>query len=239
MKSITTVVLLATAAGGLGLMAPLAEATMVATTVTNAGTYSYNYSPWDGVSVNGGTASGTSLSIPSSANPSSDLYVQTGLIASGTYGVSNYTTNPGTMTWDFQTASGLAFGSGFSFSAGGLNNESNSSNSTMTGAYSTDNGSTYTTFYNNSNQSIGLDSTQVVSGVNLTGATQLLVQFAIQNASSNQIAFFWGSTDPMTRAFMLSGNVVATPTPEPAPLVLFAAGAVGLLLIARKRKIAR
>ena len=235
MKSTTIVVLLAAAAGALGLTAPLAEASLVTTSITNAGAYSYNYSPWDGVTVNGGTPSGTSATIPTAANPSSaDLYVQVGFIAGGTYGVSNATTNADTMTWDFQTAPGLALGSGFTFSAGGLNNDTSS---TMTGAYSTNNGATYNTFFNNNNKSQGLDSTQFVSGVDLTGTTNLLVQFTLQDSAANQAAFFWGSSDPMGRAFILSGNVVATP--EPAPLALFAVGAVGLVLLARHRKLAR
>ncbi len=234
MKSLTNVVLLIAAAGAVGLMTSSASANLTTTAVTTAGAYSYNYSPYDGVSVNGGTPSGLSTVIPAAANPSStDLYVQVGFWAGGTYGISNSTTNADTMTWDFQTAPGLAFGSGFSFSAGGLNNDSNS---TMTAAYSTNNGATYTTFFNNSNASQGLDSTQSVTGVNLAGATNLLVQFSLQDSVANQAAFFWGSTDPMSRAFMLSGNVVATP--EPAPLALFAVGAVGSLLIARRRKTA-
>ena len=235
MKTAPNLVLLAAAAGALGLISASARASLTTTPVTTAGTYSYNYSPYDGVSVNGGPASGTSTTIPTAANASSaDLYVQVGFIAGGTYGVSNATTNSDTMTWDFQTAPGLAFGSGFTFSAGGLNNDTNS---TMTAAYSTNNGATYTTFFNNNNKSQGLDSTQFVSGVNLTGTTQLLVQFTLQDSAANQAAFFWGSTDPMGRAFILSGNVVATP--EPATLAPFAAGAVGLLLMARHRKLAR
>lgn len=198
----------------------------------------YNYSPWDGITVDGGTASGTSLSIPTVANASSsDLYVQTGFVASGTYGISNSTTNSDTLTWDFQAPSGQAFGSGFSFSAGGLNGDHSS---TMTGAYSTDNGTTYTTFYNNDNAAQGLDSTQSVSDVNLNGATNLLVQFTLQDSAPNQAAFFWGSSDPMNRAFMLSGTMIGTTTttPEPASLALLGLGAVSLLLITRKRKTA-
>lgn len=234
MKSATHLVLVAAAAGTLSLMSPSARASLTTTPVTTAGTYSYNYSPWDGVSVNGATPSGTSATIPTAANASSaDLYVQVGFWAGGTYGISNATTSSDTMTWDFQTAPGLAFGSGFSFSAGGLNNDGAS---TMTGAYSTDNGATYTTFFNNNNAAQGLDSTQSVSGVDLTGKTNLLVQFTLKDSSANQAAFFWGSSDPMTRAFILSGNVVATP--EPAQMALFGLGAVGLLLVARKRKTA-
>ena len=236
-KAHSLMVVAAAVAGALGLMAPRAQASLVVTPVSAAGTYSYNYSPFDGVSVNGGTPSGTSTAIPTAANPSSsDLYVQTNFVASGTYGVSNSTTNSDTMTWDFQTAPGLAFGSGFSISAGGVNNDVGS---TMTGAYSTDGGSSYTQFYNNSgpaslNAGV-VDYTNSVS-VNLSGVTNLLVQFTIKDSVANQIAFFWGGSDPMNRAFILSGNVVATP--EPASLSLFGAAAAGLLLVARKRKTA-
>lgn len=234
MKFATSMVLAAAAA--LGLTASMASASLTTTAVTNAGTYSYNYSPWDGVSVNGGTPSGTSAVIPTAANPSSaDLYVQQGFIAGGTYGISNATTNSDTLTWDFQAAPGLAFGTGWSFSAGGLNNDTNS---TMTGAYSTDNGATYTTFFNNNNKAQGLDSTQSVTGVNLGGATNLLVQFTLQDSAANQAAFFWGSSDPMGRAFILSGNVATVATPEPAALALMGIGAMGLLLVARNRRMA-
>ena len=75
-------VVAAAVAGALGLMAPRAQASLVVTPVSAAGTYSYNYSPFDGVSVNGGTPSGTSTAIPTAANPSSsDLYVQTNFVA--------------------------------------------------------------------------------------------------------------------------------------------------------------
>lgn len=206
-----------------------ASAASAAVTFSTVGAASYSYSGSGGTPGPGSTPLGTLPAAADLATITPNItIVQYTLFGTGAnvWGLGSNDTSTATITWHFQTASGLAFLNNATLSVGtGVDGTKPLGASAIIGEYSFDN-ATWTNFGSNTG-SVDLSFNAVIPA---NGQDDIFVRFQITANQVGQSVLTWGG-GAGERGISFAGNVAAIPEPSAALL-----GGVGILALLRRRR---